>query len=210
MKRRGIKLISFGILVATLVSCGTAHRTMRSQAEHIYSVWIKKYDIVDCKEEKMIGKAGVRYIRDSVLLLTLRNRSGMEGARIYVYKDSIFVFNRIKKRWFAGSIPQVIKQEMGKGMKEKEEILLRTGKQKKYLEFNLGEKNCVSLYVKQYAEVGKKTYMPEDLTIKLLYKNRIYCYRLRDPVYVVNEKISAGRIHPGKRYKKVMNLDEAL
>jgi hypothetical protein len=210
MKKPGILLISLGIIVTLLLSCGTAHKTAKTKAENIRTVWIKKFDIVDCKDEKMIGKAGIRYIKDSVLLMTLRNRSGMEGARMYVYKDSIFFFNRVKKNWFAERIVGDIKQEMMNGMKQAEELILRTGKQKKYFEVNMGGKNSVSLYVMRYKEIGKKIYMPEDITIKLMYRNNTYCYRLKDPVYMVNEIFSVERIHPGKRYRKVMKLDEAL
>lgn len=202
--------IGFLIVIMLLQGCGTTTRLKRAGNEEIRTLWVKKYDIVDCGEGKIEGRAGIRFIKDSVLLLSLRNRSGLEGARVYVYRDSVFVFNRIKKTYYEGVIPGIIKKEINKGKEEKNQGLMRAEKQKKYFEYDLGDGNRVSLYVQKYQEIGKKRYIPGDVTIKLLYRNRTYCYRLKEPEYVVNGKTVVNRLNPGRKYKKVNDLDEAL
>ncbi len=190
--------------------CAVVRKTEKAEQEEISSLWIKKYDLRDCVENKIFGKAGIRYLKDSVILVTMRNRSGMEGARIYIYRDSIFAFNRIKKVYYSGKIPERINDEYKGTKKGKNKGVLRHDKQKKYFEYNLGKENVIKMYVEKYAEVGRKTYIPEEMTVKILYEKRIYCYRFTDAEIRINEKVSVKRIVPGMKYKKVEKPDEVL
>lgn len=50
-------------------------------------------------KEKFIGN--IRYRNPAVYLISLRSRTGIEGARIYITKDSIFVNDRINKKLYS-------------------------------------------------------------------------------------------------------------
>ncbi len=207
MKRVEISAIHLILTLFLIQGCAVVRKAEKPGQKEITSLWIKKYELRDCSEERMLGKAGVRYLKDSVILVTMRNRSGMEGARIYVYKDSVFAFNRIKKVYFAGKIPAGISEEEKRG---KDNGLLRKGKQKKYFEYDLGNGTRITIYVGKYSEIARKTYIPEEMTVKILYEKRIYCYRFKNPEIKINEKISVRRIMPGTRYKRVAKADEVL
>ena len=207
MKRLRISAVQLILILLLVPGCAVVRKTEKPGTKEINSLWIKKYELRDCSEDRIRGKAGVRYVKDSVILVTMRNRSGMEGGRIYVYRDSVFIFNRIKKVYYAGKIPDGIISEV---KSEKDNELLHRGRQKKYFEYDLGNGTRITIYVEKYSEVARKTYIPAEMTIKILYEEKNYCYRFTNAEIRVNEKMTVKRIVPGTRYKKVVKPDEVL
>ena len=171
-------------------------------------MWIKKYDVTACGATHVDGKIGIRYIRDSVVLVTLRNRSGLEGARIYIYKDTVFVYNRIKKTYYSDGLPKRVFRREGKNKHVNE--LLRKDSQKTYFEYELGQRNRATIYIKKFKEVENGYYLPEELIIKVSYKGGSYCYHLMAPVYQINTPVNVKKINNSVKYRKVKNLDEVL
>ncbi len=183
---------------------------MKSRGENIQTLWIKKYDLTPCENEKIQGKVGYRYIRDSVVMITLRNRSGMEGARIYIYRDSAFIYNRVNKTYFPVAITERVKEKQQAKIRDEGVGLLRRNEQRKYFEYYLGKGNKIAFYVKKYLVVRKGYYIPGDVTIKALFEGRSYCYRLVAPVYQTNVPVNVKRMGSNSKYRKVRSLDEAL
>ena len=211
MKRMG-KII-FVILLTGLIfgGCSSQRKPLKSGEGEIRTLWVKKYDLAYCGDNKARGKIGIRYIKDSVLLVTMRNRSGMEGARIYLYRDSVFIYNRIKKTYYAESVPlSIYKSPKEEGKKNKEQGLLRKNDQQKYFEFDLGKGNRVAIYIKKYVGIGQGYYLPEEMNIKTRYEGKNYCYHLLNPEYQINTTFSVKKIGSGAKYQKVNRLDEVM
>ena len=178
--------------------CSPQRKAIKSGEGEIRALWIKKYDLAYCGDNKAQGKIGIRYIRDSVLLVTIGNRSGMEGARIYVYRDSVFIYNRVKKTYYSVAVPFTLhKTPKEKDNKNKEQGLLRKDDQKKFFEYDLGEGNRVAIYIEKYREIGKGYYIPEELKIKTRYEGKNYCYHLLSPEYQINTAFSVKKISSG-------------
>ena len=198
------------IMIFLLQGCGGARKAVISGNMEIKTIWIKSLDLTTCNKQKILGKAGIRFIRDSVLFITLRNRSGMEGSRIYIYKDSIFVFNRINKTYYAEKIPGKTAENTGNERGKTESDLLRKDRQRKNFEYDLGSDNRVTVDVRRYISISGNYYMPGDVIIKVYYKGEGYCYRITEPKITVNGAVSIKRIKPGGKYKKIKTLDEVL
>jgi hypothetical protein len=208
--RRSVKAQLVLLMISLFIQgCSVARRTTTGTRETITSLWIKSFALTDCKGGEVIAKAGFRYIRDSVLLITMRNKSGIEGARFYIYKDSLFAYNRMKKTWYAGK-NTVGNKEIGIRGERVKNDLIRRNTQKKYFEYTLGDNNKISVYIEKYIPLAGKNYIPGKLKIKLLYQGRVYCYGLLDPHVNVNVPVAVKRVKPGNRYKKVNTLNEVL
>jgi len=65
---------------------------------------IIKADIVITRidrKEKLLGN--LKYQKDGTILVSMRNRSGIEGARVFITNDTILVNDRINKELYYGS-----------------------------------------------------------------------------------------------------------
>jgi hypothetical protein len=66
--------------------------------------FIEKADIeIFSQEGKERYLASIKYERPDKYLISIRSRSGIEGARIYLYGDSLKVNDRIHKKLFSGN-----------------------------------------------------------------------------------------------------------
>ncbi len=211
MKRIG-KIILVILLTGLIFGgCSPQRKALKSGVGEIRTLWVKKYDLAYCGDVKVQGKIGIRYIKDSVLLVTMRNRSGMEGARIYLYRDSVFIYNRVKKTYYAETVPLSLhKTRKEEDKKSKEQGLLRKDDQQKFFEFDLGKGNRVAIYIEKYIGIGQGYYIPGEMNIKTRYEGKNYCYHLLSPEYQINTAFSVKKISSGSKYKKVNRLDEVM
>ena len=211
MKKSG-KIIFVIVLTGLLFGgCSPQRKALKGGEGEIRTLWIKKYDIAYCDDNKAHGRIGIRYIKDSVLLVTVRNKSGMEGARIYMYRDSVFIYNRVKKTYYSEAVPLSLhKFPKEKDIKYKEQGLLRKDDQKKFFEYDLGKGKRVAIYIEKYREIGKGYYIPEEMKIRTRYEGENYCYHLSSPEYQINAAFSVKKISSGAKYKKVNRLDEVM
>ena len=77
----------------------------------IQRVWFKKFSgkyETDGKIQKF--KGNIRLVKDSLIILGLSSNMGIEGFRVMLRKDSIFVLNRLKSTYYAGNV-----SELGRG-----------------------------------------------------------------------------------------------
>jgi hypothetical protein len=77
------------------------------------SFFISKAEvIVISEEEKQTYLASVKYIFPDRYLISLRSKSGVEGARVYLTGDTILINDRINRKLFYGD-PDYIRKKFG-------------------------------------------------------------------------------------------------
>ncbi len=74
-----------------------AYKSYSNKIEHLWIKKIKGKFYYSGKRE--VFYAGIRAIKDSVIVVVLRNELGMEGYRLFIEKDSITFINRIEKSY---------------------------------------------------------------------------------------------------------------
>ncbi len=206
MSRRWyIFLAVLSLLVQGCGSSGYGKRT-KQKAEEIETVWIKNLSLMDCREKNEDGKIGIRYIRDSVTVVIMRGKSGIEGGRIYIYRDSLFIFNRMKKKYLAEKIDDAGNYVMN----GKEVQWIRKNTQKKYFEYTMMKKGKIKIYVKEYHKINEHAYIPATMIVKVRWEGKDYCILLKGGKVQTNVKVNTGRIEPSNRYQRTHSIQDVL
>ncbi len=85
-----------------MVKTETIIKTNKENYNAINSVWIKRVNgsLVHNEVEKKF-KGNIRIVKDSVILISIYSSFGIEGLRIMLEHDSIFILNRIRNTYLA-------------------------------------------------------------------------------------------------------------
>ena len=79
----------------------------RANEERVERVWIKKIKgVYSFENEEFNFNSNIRIINDSVIIISIATKFGVEAIRIYLEKDSLTVINRFHKTWYSGSISE--------------------------------------------------------------------------------------------------------
>jgi len=206
---KGLGHIILGLIMLLCTQgCGGTKNVKSSgktEEKEIENFWIRNVGVSTCEEGKSVGRLGIRYVRDSVVVLVLRNKTGMEGARIYIYQDKVYIFNRVKKKYYKGEL-DTKNTELGMSVGE---FLYRKNTIKKYFEFVMGKNNGVRVYVKGYRKVGKG-YVPDDMKIKMLWEGKVYCLKMNWKEIKENARINVARIDPEDNYVRVNKVNDVF
>lgn len=114
MNRNSWMIVSI-IVLAMMSSCNKKLRNIfrddlaidKFEYQYLTAKAKLKYD--DGKQSFSAG-ANIRMQRDSVIWISISPGLGIEAARVMVRPDSVFLIDRIKKKYFVGSISQLSQQ----------------------------------------------------------------------------------------------------
>lgn len=71
----------------------------------IERVWFKKFSgEYESSGKKQKFKGNIRIVKDSLMIIGLASNMGVEGFRIFLKPDSVFVLNRLKATYYAGPV----------------------------------------------------------------------------------------------------------
>jgi hypothetical protein len=123
MKKKGTTWIHAGILLLvyfTLYSCKSTVVLYEGPGENIRikdvvkndlekekslkNIWVKKIDgTISWEGEKENFKASLKLKRDSVIMVSLRNKIGIEALRIICTQDTFRFYDRINRNYYIGT-----------------------------------------------------------------------------------------------------------
>ncbi|NOY36998.1 MAG: hypothetical protein GXO83_05430 [Chlorobi bacterium] len=157
---------------------------------------IKSADFRECNGNKKLFKGYIKYIGDSAFVMTAISNQGIVSGRIYVWKDSLLIINRINRLYY---------KESGRNgyLREIKNIIIE------------GNKKSGSIKWKQEGVLALKYYL-------LSYQNGINTYiRIEEKSTGTCINISLGKIEISKKlpliivkenlkksYRKVNKLNE--
>jgi len=211
VNRKNRLLLLLLMTVILIQGCSVARKAQKEKIQKYQrTLWIKKIDVYSCNKKRKIGKLDIRYISDSVMVVIVRNNAGMEGGRLYIYRDSVFAFNRVNKKYYVVEL-NGRKDYYGKELREIGNILL----QKKY---KISEKSVelqelngkIELSIKKFKEEAKGYFVPAEFRGKLILKNGGYCfYGITDKI-VTDQYVPVSMINYVNRYKRVGRINELM
>ncbi len=212
-KSKDIVVYIIVFLLTINYGCSILRHAQRRKIEKRYTtVWLKSVNIYQCNNERRIGNIDLRYIKDSVLLVVLRNNMGLEGGRIYFYKDSLFLFNRINRTYYCGKNFYFSNiQTNKKQFNFVNSVFLQEGKIKKIFEVPGQYKaNKIYIYIKSFEKTKTNIIIPVNFVLKYRIKESQNCFKAVVKDFVVNKYISVRKINFQGKYRKKTELSEVL
>ena len=216
MNRTGRYFTILAIFIFLLSGCSVFRKTGKTKKQSLEpTVWLKKVDLYSCNKSKKLGKIDIRYAEDSVLVIIVRNNTGIEGGRIYIYKDTLYAFNRINKKYFRGPLNELT-GDQGKNsddLKRLGEILYNHGYNSGQLSYSSKKlKTNVEIYVKKFRKINNEYYIPEKLKTVIRVKKSAYCIYSECDINNItsNQNIPVGMINYKGRYTRKKSINEIM
>lgn len=95
------------------ISLEQALTRLSENEERINSVYVKRYNgTLKINDESIEFKGYIKAIKDSVFLMTFNSKSGFEGVRLLIEKDSVKMINRLEKYYLAIPYSEIAETEL--------------------------------------------------------------------------------------------------
>ena len=214
-KKPGLLFLILLLNMLIIQDCSVFQKMQKVKTDGSKStLWIKKIDLYNnCNKGQKIGKLDVRFIGDAVMVIIVRNSTGIEGGRLYLYKDSLYIFNRISKKYFVMGLMGKKDNDVssGKELENIGSILLQHRYKNTRNVLKINElKGLAHVEILKFKEDNENNYVPEEFMIYILLKKRRYCFYGVVENIVKNFNVPVSLINFRGRYKKVKCINDII
>jgi len=207
-------LILILLNTAVLQSCSIFRKTQTVTVSGEKStLWIKKTGLYSCNNGQKLGKLDIRYIEDSVMVIIIRNNTGIEGGRLYIFRDSMFLFNRISKKYMVTKLTGNGENRLASDneLRKLGTILL----QKEYTitnrEIILKEiKGIARIEILKFNKQSRKKFVPEKFKVNIQIERQRYCIYGTAENIVTDQYVPVALIKYQGKYKKVRRIHDIV
>ena len=216
MNRTGRYLAILFLFISLTTGCSIFRKAGKSKNKSLRpTVWLKKVDLYSCNKSKRIGKIDIRYAEDSVLVIIVRNNTGLEGGRIYIYEDTLFAFNRVNKKYFKGPLDELTGDQgtNNNALKQLGKLFYNHGNTKGQLHyFSRKLKTYMEVDINKFRKLNNGYFIPEEFKTVIRVKNSAYCiYSECDINNIVSDQnIPLGMINYKGRYSRKRSINEIM
>ncbi len=207
-------LVLIFLNIAMLQSCSIFRNTQKIKGKDgKRTLWIKKTDLYACNKDRKLGKLDIRYIEDSVMVIIIRNNAGMEGGRLYLYKDRMFLFNRVRKTYFMTKINETDEGKYNSGMtlNSMGNILLQTHSKITNRQVVLKEIGGKARFeILKFYEQNRKGNIPEKIKVYVLLRKQRFCIYCTAENIVTDQYVPVTLLKYQGRYKRVKKINDII